>query len=228
MSGARLLLVDDEPQLIRALRPALQAEGYDVDVAGIGNEALARLADGGYDLIVLDLGLPDMDGKDVIEAARRFSDVPILVLSARGMEQERIAALDLGADDFVGKPFPVGELMARIRAAMRGRRLRALETSNPVEGVLLLDAESRSARVRGEDIRLTAREFEFLATLARHAGKIVNHRQIISAVWGPTSQADNQSVRVLAAQVRQKVEEDPARPKIVMTESGLGYRLALS
>jgi two-component system, OmpR family, KDP operon response regulator KdpE len=227
MSKGRLLLVDDEPQLIRALRPALLAEGYDVDVAVTGGEAISQLGGDQFDLVILDLGLPDLDGKTVIETVRRFSAVPIVVLSARGVEQERIEALDLGADDFVGKPFPVGELMARVRAALRGRRVRTVEGGAVDLGALSIDFQGRSVKLRGSDIRLTQREFDFLEALARQKGRVVTHRQIISAVWGASSSADNQSVRVLAAQVRQKLEEDPSDPEIILTEAGLGYRLAL-
>lgn len=226
MNGARILLVDDEPPLIRALTPALEAENYRVDIAGTGADALSRLARDSYDVVILDLGLPDIDGKDVIAAVRRFSAVPIVVLSARGMESERIAALDLGADDFVGKPFPVGELMARIRATLRGRRLRTLEGDAAEVGPLRFEPELRSVTIRGESVRLSQKEFDFVTALAQQKGRVMNHRQIIAAVWGTGSSTDSQSVRVLAGQVRQKLEEDPADPKVILTIPGLGYRLA--
>lgn len=226
MSAGRLLLVDDEPQLVRALTPALGAVGYDVATADNGAAALAYLATEACDIVLLDLGLPDMDGKDVIARIREWSDVPIIVLSARDMELEKIAALDLGADDFVNKPFGMGELLARMRAAMRGRDRRLSGLAHFKSGELEVNFATRRAFVMGEEIRLTPREYDLVRTLARHAGRVVTHRQIIAAVWGPEAAVDAQFVRVLVAQVRQKLEAEPSAPRILLTEPGVGYRLA--
>jgi two-component system, OmpR family, KDP operon response regulator KdpE len=220
-----ILLVDDEAQLVRVLTPVLTTVGYQVSVAPTGNEALSQLAKDGYDAVILDLGLPDLDGKAVIEAIRGWSDVPILVLSARDIEQEKIAALDLGADDFVNKPFAVGELLARLRATLRGRERRFSARSRFKAGDLEIDFAARLVSVQGEDVRLTPREYDLLRVLARHAGRVVTHRQLIAAVWGPEAEVDAQFVRVLVGQVRQKLEQNPGDPRILLTEPGLGYRL---
>lgn len=224
LSGTSVLLVDDEPQIIRALTPALEAAGFVVGVADSGATALSRLASEGFDAILLDLGLPDMDGKDVIARVREWSEAPILVLSARDIEHEKIEALDLGADDYVSKPFAMGELLARLRASLRGRERRFSTRSRFTSGPLTIDFSQRVVRVEGEEVKLTPKEYDLLRTLARHAGRVVTHRQLIAAVWG--GDADAQSVRVLAAQVRQKLEADSARPKLIVTEQGVGYRLA--
>jgi len=224
--GAQILLVDDEPQLVRALTPALGAAGYVVSVADSGQAALAHLAAEGCDAVILDLGLPDMDGKAVITRIREWSEVPIVVLSARDIEQEKIAALDLGADDFVNKPFGVGELLARLRAAMRGRDRRFSARARFKAGDLEINFADRRVFVLGEEIRLTPREYDLLRSLARYAGRVVTHRQLMTAVWGPDAQVDAQFVRVLVGQVRQKIEEEPASPRLLLTEPGLGYRLA--
>lgn len=224
--GAQILLVDDEPQLVRALTPALGAAGYTVAVADSGEAALAYLAAEGCDAVILDLGLPDMDGKAVISRIREWSEVPIVVLSARDIEQEKIAALDLGADDFVNKPFGVGELLARLRAAMRGRDRRFSARARFKAGDLEINFADRRVFVLGDEVRLTPREYDLLRSLARYAGRVVTHRQLMTAVWGPDAQVDAQFVRVLVGQVRQKIEEEPASPRLLLTEPGLGYRLA--
>jgi two-component system KDP operon response regulator KdpE len=226
MSTAQILLVDDEPQLVRALTPALKAAGYAVSVADSGQAALSYLAREGCDAVILDLGLPDMDGKAVITRIREWSEVPIVVLSARDLEQEKIAALDLGADDFVNKPFGVGELLARLRAAMRGRDRRFSARARFRCGDLEINFADRRVSVLGEEVRLTPREYDLLRSLARYAGRVVTHRQLMTAVWGADAQVDAQFVRVLVGQVRQKIEEEPASPRLLLTEPGLGYRLA--
>ena len=226
MSGGRLLLVDDEPQILRILKPALTAAGYDVSTAIDGQSALAQLAGEGCDVVVLDLGLPDIDGKQVISRIREWSEVPIVVLSARDLEPEKIEALDLGADDFVNKPFAVGELLARLRAALRGRQYRFAANAGFTAGDLEVNFATRRVFVMGEEIRLTQREYDLVRTLARHAGRVLTHRQLVASVWGPESQVDAQFVRVLVAQVRQKIEAEPAVPRIILTEPGIGYRLA--
>jgi two-component system KDP operon response regulator KdpE len=224
--ASRLLIVDDEPQIVRALTPAMAAAGFEVESSGSGEDALSRLASEPSDAVILDLGLPDMDGKDVIQRVREWSDVPIVVLSARDLENEKIAALDFGADDFVNKPVGVGELLARIRAAMRGRERRFSAQPRFQFGDLEINFPARRVMVQGEEIRLTPREYQLLRILAGHAGQVVTHRQIITAVWGTESNADAQFVRVLMAQLRQKLEADPASPALLLTEPGIGYRLA--
>ena len=222
----RVLVVDDEPAILRFLRPALEANGFEVAAAATAAEAMKRIAGERPEIVVLDLGLPDGDGKDVIRQVRQWSDVPIIVLSAREREAEKIEALDLGADDFVNKPFGVGELMARLRAALRHRAQRQGET--PVLSVADVEIDMVRYRVTrdGQEIKLTRKEFELLASLARHAGKVMTHRQLLSAVWGPAHAQDTQYLRVYIGQLRQKLEADPGDPKIILTELGIGYRLA--
>jgi len=224
--ASRLLIVDDEPQIVRALTPAMAAAGFEVESSGAGEDALSRLASQPSDVVILDLGLPDMDGKEVIQRVREWSDIPIIVLSARDLENEKIAALDLGADDFVNKPVGVGELLARIRAAMRGRERRFSAQPKFQFGDLEINFPARRVMVQGEEIRLTPREYQLLRILAGHAGQVVTHRQIITAVWGTESNADAQFVRVLMAQLRQKLEADPSNPQLLLTEPGIGYRLS--
>jgi two-component system, OmpR family, KDP operon response regulator KdpE len=221
----RLLIVDDESQIVRALTPALTAAGFTVSSAENGEGALALLANDPSDVVILDLGLPDMDGKEVIQRIREWSDCPIIVLSARDLEIEKIRALDLGADDFINKPVGVGELLARIRAAMRGRERRFSAQPQFQFGELEINFPARRVMVKGEEVRLTPREYQLLRILAGHAGQVVTHKQIIIAVWGPETNADAQFVRVLMAQLRQKLEADPSSPNLLTTEPGIGYRL---
>jgi two-component system KDP operon response regulator KdpE len=222
----RVLVVDDEAAILRFLKPALEANAYDMTTAGTVAEATKRIAADVPDIVVLDLGLPDGDGKDVIRRVREWSDVPIVVLSARDREAEKIEALDLGADDYVNKPFGVGELMARMRAALRHRMQRNAET--PVLRIADLEIDSVRHRVSrsGKEIKLTPKEFELLSFLARHAGKVITHKQILTAVWGPAHAADTQYLRVYVGQLRQKVEARPDDPQVVTTEPGIGYRVA--
>ena len=222
---ARVLFVDDEPQIVRALTPALTAAGYAVDTAETGAAALAKMAAEPCDAVILDLGLPDMDGKTVIERMREWTEAPILVLSARDLESEKIEALDRGADDFVNKPIGVGELLARIRASLRGRERRFAAQARFRTGELDIDFALRRVTIEGEEVKLTPREYDLLRVLARHAGRVVTHRQIIAAVWGAGAQFDVQFVRVLVGQLRQKLEAEPSTPTLVLTESGVGYRL---
>ncbi|MGB9369917.1 MAG: response regulator [Xanthobacteraceae bacterium] len=222
----RALVVDDEPAILRFLKPVLEANNYDVVSADTVAEATKRIATDTPDIVVLDLGLPDGDGKDVIRQVRGWSDVPIIVLSARDREAEKIEALDLGADDFVNKPFGVGELLARMRTALRHRIERAAQT--PVLRTADLEIDSVRHRViRAEvEIKLTPKEFELLSFLARHVGKVVTHRQILTAVWGPAHGTDTQYLRVYIGQLRQKIEQDAGDPRIIITEPGVGYRIA--
>jgi two-component system KDP operon response regulator KdpE len=217
-------LIDDEPPIVRVLRSALTAAGYEVNVAATGATALACVAQSAPEAIVLDLGLPDMDGKDVISALREWTDVPILVLSARQEEAERIAALDLGADDFVSKPFHMGELQARLRAALRHYARRRIEQTAVSVGGLTIDLVKRRITIEGVEIKLTRKEYDLLRTLALHSGQVVTHKQLLAAGWGATH-TDTQFVRVYIGQIRQKIEEDPSAPKLILTEPGIGYRL---
>ena len=224
-SMGRLLIVDDEPQIVRALTPALTQAGFEVTSASSGEMAMVVLAGEPAEVMILDLGLPDMDGKEVIQRVREWSDVPIIVLSARDLESEKIAALDLGADDFVNKPVGVGELLARLRAALRGRERRFSAQPKFQFGELEINFPARRVIVAGEEVKLTPREYQLLRILAGHAGQVVTHRQLITAVWGTDSNADAQFVRVLMAQLRQKLEADPGNPQLLLTEPGIGYRL---
>ncbi|CAN5195814.1 response regulator transcription factor [soil metagenome] len=226
MTAIRILVVDDEPQIHRFLKPGLTAGGYAVLSAGTAAEALRLAATGAPDLVLLDLGLPDRDGKEVIRQMRAFSQTPIIVISARDREAEKIEALDLGADDYVNKPFGIGELLARIRTALRRRDHRPGETSVMTNGNLTLDISAHRATVRGDAVKLTPKEFALLAFLMRNDGKVLTHRQILSAVWGPAHVEDLQYLRVLIGQLRQKVESDPANPDLIQTEASIGYRLA--
>jgi two-component system KDP operon response regulator KdpE len=224
VSGHRVLIVDDEPQLRRVLRPALAACGYDVLEAATGSDALKAIAASAPDIVVLDLGLPDMDGKDVLAQARAFSQIPIVVLSARDREAEKIAALDSGADDYVEKPFSIGELMARLRAALR-HASRSEGEPNEIESCgLRIDMAKHLVTKNEKTIKLTPKEYDLLTTLARHPGRLLTHRQILSAVWGPAHQQDTQYLRVFVGQLRAKIEDDATAPKIVITEPGVGYR----
>jgi two-component system KDP operon response regulator KdpE len=227
MTSLRVLVVDDEPQIVRFLRPALEASGYEVLHAGAGREALRLIANSAPDIIVLDLGLPDMDGKEVLVEARKFTSAPILILSARDREAEKIAALDLGADDYVEKPFAIGELLARLRTALRHRSVggEAAPTRVEVDG-LVLDMDKRRVTKNGAPVKLTPKEYDLICVLARHAGRVVTHGQILTSVWGPAHKDDTQYLRVFIGQLRAKIESDPATPTIIRTEAGIGYRFS--
>ncbi len=221
----RVLIVDDEAPIQRFLRPALLASGYEVLSAETGAEALRLIATSAPDVIVLDLGLPDMDGKDVLREARQFCQSPVIVLSARDREAEKIAALDLGADDYVEKPFAIGEFLARLRTALRHAAPdRASAPRFEAEG-LLVDLERRRVVKDGQTLKLTPKEFDLLAVLVRHAGRVVTHRQILAAVWGPAHADDTQYLRVFVGQLRGKIETNPETPRLILTEPGIGYRL---
>jgi two-component system, OmpR family, KDP operon response regulator KdpE len=225
-SKTRVLVVDDEAAILRFLKLALEAGDYEMASAGTVAEAIKRVASESPDIVLLDLGLPDGDGKDVIKRAREWSDVPIIVLSAREREAEKIEALDLGADDYVNKPFNVGELMARMRTALRHRMQRKAEIPLLRVGNLEVDSVRHRATRAGAEIKLTPKEFELLSFLARHAGRVVTHKQILTAVWGPAHTEDTQYLRVYVGQLRQKVEEHADDPRIILTEPGIGYRIS--
>lgn len=221
----RILIVDDEPQIHRFLKPSLTAAGYSVVTAANGRDALRSVAQHAPDAVVLDLGLPDMDGKDVISEVRGWSKVPILVLSARDRETEKIEALDLGANDYVNKPFGVGELMARLRAALRHYKENDGSSIQLSAGPIVMDTAAHTVMRSGTAVRLTPKEFDLLAMLLRNRGRVNTHRQLLTSVWGPAHAEDLQYLRVFIGQLRQKLEVDPDKPKIIVTEPGVGYRV---
>lgn len=227
MSAARprILVIDDEPQIHRFLAPALDAAGYEPKRADSGQEGLRGIALWSPDAVVLDLGLPDMDGKDVLARAREFYTGAIIVLSARDREAEKIEALDLGANDYVEKPFGVGELLARLRASLRQTSDRPTKAGPIDVGAVSIDLDHRRITRAGSIVRLTPKEFDVLAHLARNLGKVVGHGNLLTAVWGLAHKDDTQYLRVLVGQLRQKLEDDPAHPRLIQTEPGVGYRL---
>ena len=225
MNATRVLVVDDEPQIQRFLKPALVACGYEVLSASSGAEALKLAATQAPGIMLLDLGLPDLDGKEVLERLRGFSAIPVIILSARDREAEKIAALDLGASDYVEKPFAVGELMARIRAALRQAQPEGAETHRFEMNGLVVDIQKRLVTRHGAPIRLTPREYDLLAVLVRHVGRVVTQKQILREIWGPAHLDDTQYLRVFIGQLRAKIEADPSAPQIILTEPGIGYRL---
>ena len=223
--SGRILVIDDEAPIRRFLKIALASGGFDVIEAERGRFGIELAATSAPDAVVLDLGLPDMDGKAVISAIREWSRVPILILSVRDAETEKIAALDLGADDFVTKPFATGELLARLRALLRNRLDR---TAEPVEikvGGLLVNLAKRSLVVDGVEVKLTRKEFDVVALLARHAGRLVGHKQLLSTVWGPAHLNDTHYLRIAVGHIRDKLGDDAADPRFILTEPGVGYRL---
>jgi two-component system KDP operon response regulator KdpE len=224
-----ILVVEDDPQIRRFLRATLAAEGYQFQEALTAEEGAAQAAARRPDLILLDLGLPDHDGLEVIRGVREWSQMPIVVVSARGQEKDKIAALDLGADDYVAKPFAVGELLARIRAALRRSASAGQEGSGAVLrfGKVEVDLEKRLVKVDGEDVHLTPNEYKLLQVLVQHPGKVLTQRQLLNEVWGPQHTEQAQYLRVYVAQLRRKLESDPARPKYLQTEPGIGYRLVV-
>jgi two-component system, OmpR family, KDP operon response regulator KdpE len=224
--AARILVVDDEPNIIGTIAPLLRADGYDVSSAMTGRAALESVEREKPDLIVLDLGLPDMDGVDVCIRVRGSSSVPILVLSARGAEGDKIRALDAGADDYVTKPFGTGELLARIRVALRRVDLGSTTAEPIVRGDLVIDRERFRVLRHGEEVRLTPKEFELLTYFAQHPGKVLTHRVILKAIWGPHATDQPEQLRVLVGSLRKKIERNPASPKYILTERWVGYRFA--
>jgi two-component system, OmpR family, KDP operon response regulator KdpE len=219
----RILVVDDEPQILRAVRTSLQAVGYDVDVAETAAAALTSAAVRPPDAVILDLVLPDGNGIEVCRELRRWTTAPVLVLSAVGDEQEKVAALDAGADDYITKPFGVEELLARIRAALR----RVDRAAEPVVdlGGLVVDLERRLVTLDGEPVALTPTEYDLLELFVRNEGKLLTHPTILREVWGPTYGTESHYLHVYVSQLRRKIERDPARPRFLLTEAGAGYRL---
>jgi two-component system KDP operon response regulator KdpE len=223
MSGSRILVVDDEPQILRALRTSLQGAGYDVETAATAEEALAKAAMRPPEGVILDLVLPDGSGTDVCRELRRWSDVPVLVLSAVGDEQQKVAALDAGADDYLTKPFGVEELLARLRAALR--RSEAPAEPRVELGALVVDLERRLVTLSGKPLPLTPTEFGLLRLFVRNEGKLLTHQTILREVWGPSYGSESHYLHVYVSQLRRKIEPDPARPRLLLTEAGAGYRL---
>lgn len=223
-TDTRVLVIDDEPQICKLLRLSLRAHGYNVQEASTGEEGIGLAARYKPDILVVDLGLPDMDGKEVVTRIREWSDVPIIILTVRGQEQEKIDALDVGADDYLTKPFGVGELMARMRVALRRA---AHSDTEPVItcGDLIVDLAQRRVTVSGREVKLTPTEYDILKLLAQHAGKVLTHKQLLREVWGNAVDDDNHYIRVYIAQIRRKLEGDSSRHKYIFTESGVGYRL---
>jgi len=223
MTGERVLIVDDEPQIRRALRTALIGHGYQVELAEDGDAALAALAAHPPDVLVLDLVMPGTDGFEVLRQARSWSKVPIIVLSARGQERDKVEALDLGADDYLTKPFGMAELLARVRAVLRraGPAAGTLLTS----GEVTIDLAGHVVTRRGVEVHLTPTEYDLLRVLAVNAGKVLTHRQILERVWGSYAAGNSQQLRVYVNYLRRKLEDDPARPRLLLTEPGVGYRL---
>jgi two-component system, OmpR family, KDP operon response regulator KdpE len=223
-----ILVVEDEAAIRRFLRTSLEAQGLEIEEAPTGREALTLAGNRRADVMILDLGLPDMDGVKVIRALRAWSAMPVIVLSARSQETDKIAALDAGADDYVVKPFATGELVARVKAALR-RAARPDEGQGPLRaGELVIDLEARRVLREGMEVKLTPTEYRLLAALARHPGRVLTQRTLLTEVWGPGYVERPHYLRIFMANLRRKLERDPARPRHLLTETGVGYRFAAS
>jgi two-component system, OmpR family, KDP operon response regulator KdpE len=222
---ATILVVDDEPPIRRLLRTSLDAQGYDVVEAGTGADALLAVEREKPDLVILDLGLPDLSGVEVLRALRQRSSLPVIILSVRDDERGKVEALDLGADDYVTKPFGVEELVARIRTALRHRFQAQGEKPLYVSGEIAVDLVRRTVKRAGADVHLSPKEYDLLAELVANAGKVLTHRHILAKVWGPAHTEDAQYLRVFIRNLRNKLESDPAQPQLILTEPGVGYRL---
>ncbi len=224
--GARVLVVDDERQIRRMLRAALEGYGFNIAEAASGREGLSQTSIFHPDLIVLDLGLPDIDGIEVIKNLRDWTQIPIIVLSVREHEDDKIKALDAGADDYVTKPFSMGEFLARLRVALR-RAAKSDDEPILTFGELSIDLARRNVIMRGEEVKLTPTEYEVLKYLVQQAGRVVTHRQLLRAIWGSNFQEESQYLRVYIGQLRRKIESDPSQPTYIITEPGVGYRLVI-
>lgn len=222
--GLRVLIIDDEPQIRKLLRVSLTSQGYCIEEASTGADGINKTAMFKPDILIVDLGLPDLDGKEVVRQIREWSSAPVIILTARYQEQEKIDALDAGADDYVTKPFGMGELMARLRVCLR--RIAATE-EEPVLvcGGLHVDLAQRRVLVDGREVKLTPTEYEIIKVMAQHAGRVLTHKQLLKAVWGTAYHEDTHYIRVYIGQLRRKIETDPAQPRYIITESGVGYRL---
>jgi two-component system KDP operon response regulator KdpE len=223
MKKPAILVVDDEPQILRVMRASLPVRGYEVRTATSGQEALDEIRKQMPDLIILDLVMPEISGLEVCQRVREFSSVPIIVLSAKGSEGDKVAALDIGADDYVTKPFGMEELLARIRAVMR-RAPSSDDTSILEVGDFRIDMESRSVTVEGKEIHLTPKEYDLLVYMVRHPGKVLTHRTLLAAVWGGNYIEQVEYLRVFIGQLRKKIEPDPTSPRYILTEPWIGYR----
>ena len=228
MPEPAVVLIEDEPQIRRFLRATLTGQGYRLFEATTGADGIVEVGSRQPDVVVVDLGLPDMDGLEVIRRLREWTDVPVIVLSARGEERDKVTALDAGADDYVSKPFSAGELLARIRVALRHAAGASHEADAATfeVGELQVDLLHRRVFVGEQEVRLTPIEYKLLTTLVRHAGKVVTHQQLLREVWGPVHTEQAHYVRVYMAHLRHKLEAEPARPRYLLTEPGVGYRLA--
>jgi two-component system, OmpR family, KDP operon response regulator KdpE len=222
-----VLIVDDEPQIRRLLTVTLEANGYRVIAAATGQEGLVLAAQHRPDLIVLDLGLPDLSGREILNRLREWSTTPVVILSVQDDEAGKVAALDAGADDYVTKPFNTAELLARLRVASR-HALKQEDTAVFQTGDLVVDLATRQVTLKGQEVKFTATEYNLLRLLVRHAGKVVTHRQILREVWGPGHENDTHYLRVYIAHLREKLEADPAQPQLLITEAGVGYRLKVA
>lgn len=223
MEHAHILVVDDEPQITRVLRTALAARGYEIRVANDGEMALEIMKDWSPNLIITDLMMPNLDGVQLTRRVRIVSEVPILVLSVRGQERSKIDALDAGADDYITKPFSIGELQARVRAALR--RAPKPSTRESIEiGDFFIDLASRQVKVRDSEVKLTPKEFDLLTYLAEHPHRVINHRTLLGAVWGEMSTEQSEYLRVFVGQLRKKIEKNPAEPRYLLTDRWVGYR----
>jgi two-component system KDP operon response regulator KdpE len=222
--GARVLVVDDEPAIRRFLNVSLTADGYAVFEANNGKEALARVTSDRPDLIILDLGLPDIEGVEVTRLLREWTSIPIIIISVRGQEAEKIAALDAGADDYLTKPFGIGELLARMRVVMRRMSQSKVEPVF-ISGDLQVDLSKREVRVAGEEVQLTPTEYDLLRVLVNHAGKVVTHGHLLREVWGVGYDQEIHMLQVNISNLRRKIEPTPTRPRYIHTEPGVGYRL---
>jgi len=223
MANEKVLIVDDEQSIRTFLKLTLISQGYETIEAVSGKDALVKAANQKPDIIILDLGLPDFDGIEVTRSLREWTQIPIIILSVRGSEKDKIAALDLGADDYLTKPFAVGELLARVRAALR----RSIKTDEKTfkTGNLEVDLVRRLVKVNGREVQLTPTEYEILKVLVMHAGKVLTHKHLLIEVWGQQYIGEFHMLRVNISNLRQKIEPDPSRPQIIITESGVGYRL---
>ncbi len=228
---SKILVIEDDPGICTFLRATLAADGYDVILADRGRSALSVIASHCPDCVLLDLGLPDMDGNEIIASVRRWSATPIVVISARSMEEDKARALDLGADDYIVKPFGAVELLARIRTALRHTRTTAQNdeivlTGRYHVGEMEIDYRKHRVCVAGENVHLTPNEFRIVALLGRHAGQVMTYKTLLRALWGPSATDDNKILRVHMASIRRKIEPNPTEPRYIFTEVGVGYRMA--
>jgi two-component system KDP operon response regulator KdpE len=226
VTSARVLIVDDEPSILATMAPLLRGRGYEVATATSGHAAIDAVARDEPQLVILDLGLPDMSGIEVCRRLREGRTLPILILSARGAERDKVAALDAGADDYVTKPFGAEELLARVRAALRRTDTGPVRAGSLVRGDITIDVDKHRVTRGADELRLTPKEFDLLLFFAQHAGRVLTHRVVLKAVWGPNAVNQPEHLRVLVASLRRKLEPDPAQPRYILTEPWVGYRFA--